>query len=80
MAAEAQIGEHLRIVDRQQAINRFYLDRKLIRNGKVVYDLNGISRPDWETLPKDYTNTGDARWDAVTPARRPGARPPAQKK
>jgi dihydroorotase len=51
-----------------------------IRNGKVVYDLNGISRPDWETLPKDYTNTGDARWDAVTPARRPGARPPAQKK
>ena len=39
-----------------------------IRNGRVVYDLNGITRPDWTTLPKDYTNTGDRRWDAVTPA------------
>jgi len=39
-----------------------------IRNGKVVYDLNGITRPDWKTLPKNYTRTGDARWDAVTPA------------
>ena len=51
-----------------------------IRNGKVVYDLNGISRPEWQTLPKDYTNTGDARWDAITPARRADARPAAQKK
>jgi dihydroorotase len=25
-----------------------------IRDGKVVYDLNGISRPDWTTLPGDY--------------------------
>jgi dihydroorotase len=25
-----------------------------VRDGKVVYDLNGISRPDWKTLPKDY--------------------------
>jgi dihydroorotase len=40
-----------------------------IRNGKVVYDLNGLSRPDWTTLPAGYTQTGDARWDAVTPAR-----------
>jgi dihydroorotase len=51
-----------------------------IRNGKVVYDLNGISRPEWETLPKGYTNTGDARWDGITPARRPGARATEQKK
>jgi dihydroorotase len=42
-----------------------------VRNGKVVYDLNGITRPDWDKLPKNYTQTGDARWDAVTPARRP---------
>jgi dihydroorotase len=41
-----------------------------IRNGKVVYDLNGITRPDWKTLPKNYTRTGDPRWDGVTPARR----------
>lgn len=41
-----------------------------VRDGKVVYDLNGITRPDWTTLPKNYTRTGDAAWDAVTPAPR----------
>ena len=49
-----------------------------IRNGKVVYDLNGITRPDWDTLPKTYTQTGDSRWDAVSPARRTTPRPPAK--
>ena len=39
-----------------------------IRDGKVVYDLNGLTRPDWTTLPKDYMRQGDARWDAITPA------------
>ena len=39
---------------------------QVLRNGKVVYDLNGLTRPDWTTLPKDYTRTGDARWDAVS--------------
>ena len=38
------------------------------RDGKVVYDLNGMTRPDWNTLPRDYRQTGDARWDAITPA------------
>src|SRR5206468_2988936 len=38
-----------------------------LRDGKVVYDLNGMTRPDWTTLPKGYTQTGDARWDAITP-------------
>jgi dihydroorotase len=33
-----------------------------LREGKVVYDLNGIARPDWDTLPKDYKSTGDPRW------------------
>ena len=41
-----------------------------VRNGKVVYDLNGITRQDWDKLPKNYTNTGDSRWDALHPARR----------
>jgi dihydroorotase len=41
-----------------------------LRDGKVVYDLNGITRPDWDTLPRDYTQTGDARWDAISPAPR----------
>ena len=25
-----------------------------LNDGKVVYDLNGLTRPDWESLPKDY--------------------------
>jgi dihydroorotase len=33
-----------------------------VKDGKVVYDLNGLARPDWETLPKDYRSTGDPRW------------------
>ncbi len=42
-----------------------------LKDGKVVYDLNGITRPDWTTLPKDYLQSGDARWDAITPAKKP---------
>jgi dihydroorotase len=53
-------------------------DRRLtceltLRDGRVVYDLNGITRPDWKTLPPNYKQTGDSRWDAISPApvRRP---------
>lgn len=42
-----------------------------VKDGKVVYDLNGLSRDAWDKLPKDYGRTGDARWDAVTPAPAP---------
>jgi len=41
-----------------------------VRAGKVVYDLNGITRPEWTTLPADYRATGDVRWDALNPGRR----------
>jgi dihydroorotase len=41
-----------------------------IRNGLVVYDLNGITRPDWTTLPKGYMETGDSHWDGITPAKK----------
>ena len=41
-----------------------------LRDGKVVYDLNGITRPDWKTLPSNYTQTGDPRWDAISPGAR----------
>lgn len=44
-----------------------------VKNGKIVYDLNGISRPDWTTLPKDYLQIGDPRWDGLNPAYRRGA-------
>jgi dihydroorotase len=41
-----------------------------LRDGKVVYDLNGITRPEWTTLPKGYTRVGDAAWDTIAPATR----------
>ena len=34
-----------------------------LRDGKVVYDLNGLARPTWDTLPPDYRSTGDPRWE-----------------
>ena len=40
-----------------------------VLNGRVVYDLNGISRPEWTTLPPNYTAVGDPAWDALNPAR-----------
>lgn len=40
-----------------------------VKGGKIVYDLNGISRPDWRSLPPNYTNVGDARWDALNPGK-----------
>ncbi len=43
-------------------------DRRLVcemtlRDGKVVYDLDGLARPAWDTLPRGYKSTGDPRWD-----------------
>ena len=40
-----------------------------VKDGRVVYDLNGISRPDWRTLPAGYGPIGDGRWDGLNPAR-----------
>jgi dihydroorotase len=34
-------------------------------SGKIVYELNGLSRPDWTTLPKGYRASGDPRWDGI---------------
>ena len=39
-----------------------------VRDGKIVYDLNGVSKPDWKSLPANYGPTGDARWDGLNPA------------
>lgn len=41
-----------------------------VREGRVVYDLNGLSRERWDRLPADYGYQGDYRWDAY--GRRPG--------
>jgi dihydroorotase len=35
-----------------------------VRNGLVVYDLNGITRDDWDKLG-EYTAQGNARWDGT---------------
>lgn len=40
-----------------------------VRDGRIVYDLNGLSRPDWRSLPKNYRAIGDPRWDGLNPAR-----------
>jgi dihydroorotase len=36
-----------------------------LRDGRVFYDLNGLGRPDWTALPKNYRATGDPRWDGI---------------
>jgi len=32
-----------------------------LRDGKVVYDLNGLAGVDWDKLPRNYRSTEDAR-------------------
>ena len=45
-----------------------------IKDGKVVYDLNDMTGTDWDTLPPDYREVTDARWDGYAQAPR-AARP-----
>jgi dihydroorotase len=47
---------------RQRGTERLVCELTL-RDGKVVYDLDGLARPDWDTLPRDYKSTGDPRWE-----------------
>jgi dihydroorotase len=44
---------------------RRFLCEMTLMGGKIVYDLNGLAKPDWTTLPKNYRSTADPRWDAV---------------
>ena len=36
-----------------------------LKDGRIIYELNGLSRPEWSTLPKDYKTTGAPTWDAT---------------
>jgi hypothetical protein len=36
-----------------------------LKDGRIVYELNGLSRPEWTTLPAGYKTTGDPRWDGT---------------
>ncbi len=44
-----------------------------LRNGKVVFDLNGITREEWDKLPPGSRGGGDPRWDSFA---RPAGPPP----
>lgn len=47
-----------------------------VRAGKVLYDLNGLTRERWDKLPAGYGPQGDPRWDGyVRVPRRPGTPP-----
>ena len=37
-----------------------------VRDGKVVYDLNGLTRERWDRLPPHYKSQGDPRWDGYS--------------
>ena len=39
-----------------------------VKGGKIVFDLNGLSRPDWKTLPPNYTAVGDRRCNGLNPS------------
>jgi dihydroorotase len=45
-----------------------------VRDGKVVFDLNGRSRDHWDPSAPD-AGLGDPRWDGITPMRRPARSP-----
>jgi dihydroorotase len=51
-----------------------------VRDGKVVYDLNGMTRQPWDKLPPNSRGTGDPRWDGFAPTGGRGGQPPATKK
>ncbi len=42
-----------------------------VRGGKVVYDLNGLTRERWDKLPPGYGRQGDPVWDGYSRPRRP---------
>jgi len=50
-----------------------------VKGGKVVYDLNGITRPLWNQIPEDGRG-GDPRWDSFTAAGRGGGKKGASQK
>jgi dihydroorotase len=47
---------------RLKGTQRFACEMTL-RDGRVIWDLNGLARTDWDKLPKNYGPTGDPRWE-----------------
>jgi dihydroorotase len=50
-----------------------------VRDGKVVYDLNGLTRERWDKLPPNSRGSGDPRWDGFAPTGGRGGQRPATK-
>jgi dihydroorotase len=46
-----------------------------LKDGRVLYDLNGLSRDRWDKLPKDYGTQANPLWDGY--ARQPAATAPS---
>src|SRR5437879_5514288 len=51
-----------------------------VRDGKVVYDLNGLTRERWDKLPPNSRGSGDPRWDGLAPTGGAGGQRPGAKK
>ena len=51
-----------------------------VRVGKVVYDLNGLTRERWDKLPPNSRGSGDPRWDGLAPTGGAGGQRPVTKK
>ena len=62
------VDQTTRLDGTQKLINELTL-----RDGKVVFDLNGIVRDRWDAVPATGV-TGDPRWDGFAPAPRPAAK------
>jgi hypothetical protein len=45
-----------------------------IKDGKIVYDLNGLASPEWSALPASDGPAGDPRRDGYAPSRAPRSR------
>jgi dihydroorotase len=45
--------------------NKLLAAELTLRDGRVVWDLNGITREDWDKLGQNYGAQGDASWDGI---------------
>ncbi len=51
--------------------NRKLICEMTVKDGQVVFDLNGRTREDWRSIePLNYPSQGDSRWDGILHRRR----------
>ena len=62
--AEGQFG-FVDVYGARMRGSRLLVGELTIRDGRVVWDLNGITREDWATLPQHYGPQGDDSWDVT---------------